>query len=83
MHRIEWFDPVWDVFQDIPLKDQVEVVEVLNLVRSFPAMFPLRRRGRMRGHRAFVARRRWLVFYKVVDGVIYVRALWPARAKPL
>lgn len=83
MLPIEWFEPVWQVFQAIPLQDQVAIVETLNLVRSFPEMFPLRRRGRMRNHRNFVVRRRWRVFYRVVDDVIYVRALWPARAKPL
>jgi hypothetical protein len=45
-------------------------------------MYPLRTRGRFRRHRFFQAGN-WLVFYKVVEGTIYIRGLWPAwRAFP-
>jgi hypothetical protein len=49
MLPIEWFEPVWELFQEIPLQDQIAIAETLKLVRSFPEMFPLRRRGRMWG----------------------------------
>jgi hypothetical protein len=39
---------------------------------------PLRTRGRFRRHRSFQAGN-WLVFYKVVEGTVYIRGLWPAR----
>jgi hypothetical protein len=41
-------------------------------------MYPLRTRGRFRRHR-FFQMGNWLVFYKVVEGTIYIRGLWPAR----
>jgi hypothetical protein len=41
-------------------------------------MYPLRTRGRFRRKRFFQVGN-WLVFYKVVQGIIYIRSLWPAR----
>jgi hypothetical protein len=53
-------------------------VERVDLLRYFPHIYPLRTRGRFRRHRFFQAGN-WLVFYKVVEGTIYIRGLWPAR----
>jgi hypothetical protein len=77
MLDLEWLEPVWELFDELPSKDQAAIVERLNLVRSFPDMYPLRRSGRMRGHRYFVARN-WLVHYRRRADTIYVRSLWPA-----
>ena len=73
-----WAKGLWEVFEELPKKETAEIVERVDLLRYFPHMCPLRTRGRFRRHRFFQAGN-WLVFYKVVEGTIHIRGLWPAR----
>ncbi len=66
------------MFEGLPKKETAEIVERVDLLRNFPHIYTLRTRGRFRRHRFFQAGN-WLVFYKVVEGTIYIRGLWPAR----
>ena len=76
--KVVWAKAVWEVFEELPKEETAEVVERVNLLRYFPQIYPLRTRGRFRRNRFFQAGN-WLVFYKVVEGTIYIRGLWPGR----
>jgi plasmid stabilization system protein ParE len=76
--RVVWADPVRDLALELPLREQQDIFEKVALLKRLPHMYPLRTRGRFRRHRFFQGGN-WLVFYKVVQGIIYIRSLWPAR----
>jgi plasmid stabilization system protein ParE len=77
--KIEWLKSVAELFnQELPTRDQLEILKRLALLAQFPDMYPLRRSGRFRGHRSFVAGN-YLVFYKHIGDTVWVRGLWPAR----
>lgn len=75
---VVWADPVRDLAIEIPSGEQRRIFDKIQLLSFFPYMYPVRTRGRFRRHRFFQAGN-WLVFYKVVEGVVYIRGLWPAR----
>jgi hypothetical protein len=77
--RIVWADPVRDLALALPLKDQQEIYSKVALLAYFPHMYPVRSKSRrFRRHRCFFTRK-WLVYYRVVDNIVYIRGLWPAR----
>jgi hypothetical protein len=80
MASILWSEPVWQVLRQLPEREQALILDKLDLLQSFPEMWPVRDTGPrvFRGHRHFLAGNRQ-VYYKHVNGTIYVRALWPAR----
>lgn len=78
MVDIRWLDPVRQLFDELSRKEQEPILQRLELLRLFPDMYPVRRRGHFRGHRYFVAGH-WLVYYRHRGDSVYVRALWPAR----
>ena len=78
MTRIEWSEPVHELFLDLPQRDQNLIAERLIYVRLFPYMYPVRNKGRFRRHRWFMAGN-WLVYYRVVGDTAYIRGIWPAR----
>ena len=41
-------------------------------------MYAIRTTGRFRGYRCVVAGA-WLVYYRFVEGKVFLRAIWPAR----
>jgi plasmid stabilization system protein ParE len=76
--RIVWADPVRDAFLDLPERERELIDRHFKLLVHFPEMYPVRMHGRFRRYRWFLAGD-WLVFYRVLGNVIYVRGLWPAR----
>ena len=71
MAKVEWLEPVLELFEEeLPTKDQIEIVKRLALLEQFPDMYPLRRSGPFRGHRSFVAGN-YLVFYKHVGDTVW------------
>jgi mRNA-degrading endonuclease RelE of RelBE toxin-antitoxin system len=77
--RIFWTPSVRELFLELPDRDRENILERLQLVELFPHMYPVRTRSkRFRRHRWFCAGD-WLVYYRVVDNVVYIRGLWPAR----
>ena len=75
--KVVWAKGLWEVFEELREKETAEIVERVDLLRYLPHMYPLRTRGRFRRHRFFQAGN-WLVLYKVVEGTINIRGLWPA-----
>ena len=76
--KVVWSQPVFDLALELPAFDQEEIFLRISVLRHFPQMYPVRTRGRFRRHRFFKAGN-WLIYYKVVDGTIYIRGLWPAQ----
>jgi mRNA-degrading endonuclease RelE of RelBE toxin-antitoxin system len=74
-----WAPKVQELLLTLPEREGLEILERLEMVAMFPQMYQVRARNRRyRRHRRFRSGK-WHVFYKVVDNVVYVRGLWPAR----
>lgn len=76
--QVVWAASIWEILEELPVREGAQIVDRLDLLRHFPYMYPVRVRGRFRRHRFFQAGN-WLVFYKVVENTVYIRGLWPAR----
>jgi hypothetical protein len=76
---VVWTRTVWELFMELPNRERDAVLEKVALLESFPLMYPIRIKGRrFRRYRWLVAGN-WLVYYRVVDNIVYVRGLWPAQ----
>jgi hypothetical protein len=82
MLEIHWTDSVWGVFEELPARHQVPILKILGILPLFPEMYPIRRTGDFTGCRYFVAGE-WIVYYRALRDAIWIRGLYPARAKPL
>lgn len=78
MARIAWPKAIRDILLELPEKDRDLILARVDLLQRFPRLFPVRVRGRFRGHRWFLAGP-WLVYYRLVGSTVYIRALWPAH----
>ncbi len=78
MAQFVWPQTVLDALVELPQREQELILEKVGRLQTFPAMYPLRAKGRFRRHRWFFAGN-WLVYYRVVGQTVYIRALWPAR----
>jgi mRNA-degrading endonuclease RelE of RelBE toxin-antitoxin system len=79
MARVIWSDPVKVVLNSLPEKEGEAIMEKVNELERFPRMYGLWTRSRrFRRHRCFVSGN-WRVFYRVVDDVVWIRGIWPAR----
>jgi hypothetical protein len=76
--EIVWPQAVVDAMLDLPGKEFDLIVRKAENLRRFPKMYPLRSKGRFRRCRWFLAGR-WIVYYQVSEGTVYMRAVWPAR----
>jgi hypothetical protein len=76
--QVVWPQSVVDVLLDLPTKEQSAILEKVQQLERFPRMYPVRMTGRFRRHRWLLAGD-WLVYYRVVESTVYIRALWPAR----
>ena len=78
MARIVWPQTILEVLSDLPKKERDLILEKVDRLERFPHLYPLRGKGPFRRYRWFLAGN-WLVFYRVVEDAVYIRALWPAR----
>ena len=69
-----------EVFAELPREVQTRAARSIELISSFPRMYPLRRRGLMRGYRYFVAGR-FLFYYSVAATEIRVTGIIPAEMR--
>ena len=56
--------------------------ERLELIAEFPAMYPVRQRGRFAGLRFLVLQKRLIVYYRSGNEHVLVIAIVPAIARP-
>jgi hypothetical protein len=78
MTKVEWSEPVYELFLCLPERDQDSIADHLIYLDHFPHMYPVRTKGRFRRHRWFLAGN-WLVYYRVVQDTVYIQGIWPAR----
>jgi hypothetical protein len=83
MFELRWLGPAQDAFEELDERDREAILVELETVRSFPNLYPARLNRPFLGSRQFVVRNRWTVIYHVMDDIIWVRVIYPARAKPL
>jgi hypothetical protein len=76
--RIVWPKYLLELLDDLPLRDAELIVEKTKVLVRFPRLYPVRPKGRFRRHRWLLAGR-WIVYYRVADEAIFIRALWPAQ----
>jgi len=73
-----WSEEVFALLDELPPVQREAILEKIDLQQHFPRLYPVRTRGRFRGHRWFLARE-WIVYYRFVEGAIHIRGMWPAR----
>lgn len=69
-----------EVFQELPKGTQVRAARSLDLLVDHPRMYPIRRRGLMRGYRYFVASQH-LFYYSIAGDEIRMSAIIPAMMR--
>ena len=65
------------IFAELPEEAKRHAARAIELLRVHPRMYPVRRRGLMRGYRYFVAGR-FLFYYSVSGSEIRMTAIIPA-----
>jgi len=78
MAEVVWPQSLVDLVLEMPDREREQIFQKIARLEIFPEMYPVRTEGPLRGHRWFLAGP-WLLYYRIVEGKIYVRALWPAR----
>lgn len=78
MAEVIWPQSLIDLMLEMPEPERERILERVSRLESFPEMYPVRATGPYRGHRWFLAGP-WLVYYRVVEGKVHVRVIWPAR----
>ena len=78
MADVVWPQSILEVLLELPDRDRELILRKADQLQRFPRMYPVRTKGRFRNHRWFLAGN-WLVFYRVLEDTVFVRALWPAR----
>jgi hypothetical protein len=61
-----------EIFRELPREIQWRAAESIELISAFPLMYPVRRRGIMRGYRYFAVGR-FLFYYSVTSDEIRIR----------
>ena len=77
-----WSNEAIVALASVSASDRRILLQRIELVDQFPAMYPARQRGRFRGLRYFVVGRRWIVYYQAEETTVYVVTIVPARARP-
>ena len=73
-------DWVPEVFAELPQDVRRRAAQSIELISDFPRMYPVRRRGLMRGYHYFVAGR-FLFYYSVAATEIRMTAIIPASMR--
>jgi plasmid stabilization system protein ParE len=76
--EVIWPQRLVDLVLEMADRDRDLIFQKIAHLESFPEMYPVRASGPFRGLRFFVAGP-WLVYYRVADDKVYLRALYPAR----
>ncbi|MBI1955965.1 MAG: hypothetical protein HYS38_06185 [Acidobacteria bacterium] len=78
MAEVIWPQRLVDLVLEMPDREREGIFRKIAHLETFPEMYPVRASGPFRGYRWFLAGS-WLVYYRVVEGKVYLRAIWPAR----
>jgi len=77
MVEVIWPQSLIDLMLEMPEPERDQILRKTGRREAFPQMYPVRTSGTFRGCRWFVAGS-WLVYYRSVEGNVYVRGIWPA-----
>ncbi len=80
MSRLVWSFEVVRILATLPSSVRADILSKSRLLREFPEMHPVRRRGRFRGQRFFVSLE-WLVYYLVERDVVAITAIGHGRRR--
>jgi plasmid stabilization system protein ParE len=69
-----------EAFEELPRAVQVRAARSIELISDFPRLYPVRRRGLMRGYRYFIAGG-FLFYYSVASTEIRIMAVIPATMR--
>lgn len=58
------------------------MLDRIEMVAQFPAMYPARQRGRFTDLRYFVVARKWIVYYHAEESAISIVTIVPALSRP-
>jgi hypothetical protein len=78
MGEIVWPQHLIDAIVEMPDREQTQILQKVAQIEAFPEMYPVRTSGPFRGHRWFLAGS-WIVYYRVLEGKVYMRSILPAR----
>jgi plasmid stabilization system protein ParE len=81
MAEVVWPQSLIDLMLEMPEAEIQQIMAKVRRLETFPEMYPVRTSGSFRGHRWFFTGS-WVVYYRFVEGKVYVRALWPAGRPP-
>jgi hypothetical protein len=79
---VVWDEHPLEVLLELSAKEQEVIQDYVRCLEFYPDMYPVRRTGKFRGYRVIPAGE-WLIYYRHKGNKVYIRALYPARAKPL
>ncbi|MBI3926817.1 MAG: hypothetical protein HY319_14865 [Armatimonadetes bacterium] len=83
MSSLRWTLEASEALEPLSESERIALFTNLELLEQFPAMYPVRQRGRYVGLRYFVLKKRWLVYYRLLDsGLILVFSIVAARVQP-
>ena len=69
-----------EVFAELPQSTKSQAASSLELLQQHPRMYPVRRRGLMRGYRYFAVGRH-LIYYKVSSQEVRITAIIPSAMR--
>ncbi len=78
MAEIIWPQSLIDLVLEMPDREREEVFRSIRFLETFPEMYAIRTVGRFRGYRCVIAGK-WLIYYRFLEGKVFLRAIWPAR----
>jgi plasmid stabilization system protein ParE len=73
-------DGVEELFLTLPRPVQVQAAESITHLELYPKMYPVRRRGVMKGYRYFIAQG-FLFYYAVSSDEVRISAILPGRIR--
>jgi plasmid stabilization system protein ParE len=69
-----------EAFAELPQSTKSKAASSMELLKQHPSMYPVRRRGLMRGYRYFAAGRH-LIYYKVSSQEVRITAIIPGAMR--
>ncbi len=83
MKDITWTNQAILAPASLNRRDRQVLLDRIELLTQFPAMYPARQRGRFANLRYFVLNKRWVTYYRPNEaGGLLIFAIVPARARP-